>query len=367
MSDRSTDRRFMRRALALALRGRGTTAPNPMVGAVVVRDGRVVGEGFTQPYGGPHAEVQALRAAGELARGATLYATLEPCANHGKTPPCVDALISAGVTRVVFAASDPNPVMRGGEEKLRAAGIEVLGGVDAQAAADQNPAFFHRFRSDRPFVTLKLALSIDGAMADARRVSGWLTGAAARREVHRQRADHDAIAVGVGTAIADDPQLTVRGVKVRRAAPTRVIFDRSGRIPLDGALVRTARETPVLVVAETVAPDRRATLEQAGVRLLTATGLAAQLRSLRGDAGIESVYCEGGASLAQALLADRLVDWLVIFTAPVRLGADAVRPLVSGPPVFVAQAVRHRLVAHRRLGDDLMAIYDLTSSVHRTR
>jgi diaminohydroxyphosphoribosylaminopyrimidine deaminase / 5-amino-6-(5-phosphoribosylamino)uracil reductase len=366
VSDRTTDRRFMRRALALALRGRGTTAPNPMVGAVVVRDGRIVGEGFTQPYGGPHAEVQALRAAGDLARGATVYATLEPCANHGRTPPCVDALIAAGVARLVFAAADPNPAMRGGAKMLRAAGVDVLGGVDAQAAADQNPAFFHRFVSDRPFVTLKLALSIDGAMADARRVGGWLTGAAARREVHRQRADHDAIAVGVGTAIADNPQLTVRAGTAPRVAPTRVVFDRTGRIPLDGTLVRTARETPLLVVAETIAPDRRVTLEQAGVRVLTGAGLPEQLRQLRA-AGVQALYCEGGATLADALLADQLVDWLVIFTAPVRLGANAVRPLISGPPVFVEQAVRHRLVAHRRLGDDLMAIYDLTSSVHRTR
>jgi diaminohydroxyphosphoribosylaminopyrimidine deaminase / 5-amino-6-(5-phosphoribosylamino)uracil reductase len=366
VNDRTTDRRFMRRALALALRGRGTTAPNPMVGAVVVRDGRIVGEGFTQPFGGAHAEVQALLAAGELARGATIYATLEPCAKHGKTPPCTVALIAAGVSRVVFAATDPNPVMRGGADVLRHAGIEVQGGVAEQAARDQNPAFFHRFNSDRPFVTLKLARSIDGAIADASRAAGWLTGAAARREVHRQRADHDAVAVGVGTVVADNPLLTVRGVTLPRVAPSRVVFDRTARIPLGSALVRSARETPVIVVAESAADARRAALTAAGVRLILATGLPAQLRALR-DVGIESVYCEGGATLADAVLADRLVDWLVIFTAPVRLGADAVRPLVSGPPVPVEQAARHRLVAHRRMGDDLMAIYDLTPSVHRTR
>ncbi|MBC7842046.1 MAG: bifunctional diaminohydroxyphosphoribosylaminopyrimidine deaminase/5-amino-6-(5-phosphoribosylamino)uracil reductase RibD, partial [Gemmatimonadaceae bacterium] len=181
----------MRRALALALRGRGTTAPNPMVGAVVVQGGRVVGEGFTQPFGGAHAEVEALRQAGDASRHATVYVTLEPCANHGRTPPCVDALIAAGVARVVFAATDPNPTMRDGADRLRAAGIEVLSGVDAQSARDQNPAFFHRFTSDRPFVTLKLARSLDGAIADAQRRGGWLTGPAARRVVHRQRAEHD--------------------------------------------------------------------------------------------------------------------------------------------------------------------------------
>ena len=366
MRDRTTDRRFMRRALALALRGRGTTAPNPMVGAVVVRDGRIVGEGFTQPFGGAHAEVQALLAAGGNARGATVYATLEPCANHGKTPPCTARLIEAGVSRVVYAAADPNPAMRGGAEQLCAAGVDVLGGIAAQEAADQNPAFFHRFASDRPFVTLKLARSLDGAIADGRRVAGWLTGTAARREVHRQRADHDAIAVGVGTVVADDPQLTVRGVIAPRVAPTRLVFDRTARIPLHSTLVRTARETPVLVIAESVRDDRRAALAAAGVRLIVGTGLPAQLRALRGE-GIESIYCEGGAGLADAFLADQLVDRLVIFTVPVRLGADAVRPFLSGPPVLVEQAARYRLVAHRRLGDDLMAIYDLTASVHRTR
>jgi diaminohydroxyphosphoribosylaminopyrimidine deaminase/5-amino-6-(5-phosphoribosylamino)uracil reductase len=356
----------MRRALALALRGRGTTAPNPMVGAVVVRDGASIGEGFTQPPGGRHAEVQALAMAGSAARGATLYATLEPCANVGRTPPCADAIIAAGIRRVVFAASDPNPAMSGGATKLRAAGLDVDGGLDARQALDQNPAFHHRFSSDRPFVTLKLALSLDGAVADSRRVAGWLTGPAARREVHRQRGDHDAVAVGVGTAIADDPQLTIRGVRAPRLAPARVVFDRTGRLPLDGTLVRTARDVPVLVVGGQVSMARCEAFAAAGANVLQVDGLAAQLRALR-DSGIDSLYCEGGATLADALLNDGLVDRLVIFTAPVRLGADAVRPLQSGAPMLVEQAVRHRLVSHRRLGDDLMAIYDFTDSVHRTR
>ncbi len=356
----------MRRALALALRGRGTTAPNPMVGAVVVRDGRIVGEGFTQPVGGSHAEIVALREAADDALGATLYATLEPCAGFGRTPPCTDALIAAKVRRVVFAAADPNPAMRGGADRLRAAGIDVDGGVEEQAAVDQNPAFFHRFQSDRPFVTLKLARSLDGGIADGRRGPGWLTGAAARREVHRQRADHDAVAVGIGTALADDPLLTVRGAPGPRGAPRRLVFDRTGRLPLSSALVRTAREIPVTVVAERPDAGTCAALESAGVDVLSAVGLNEQLRALR-QSGVGSIYCEGGATLADALIAAELVDRLVIFTSPVRLGADAVRPLQSGAPVFVDQAVRHRLVSHRRFGDDLMAIYDLTHSVHRTR
>ncbi len=365
MSDDATDRRWMRRALVIALRGRGTTAPNPMVGAVVVGGGQLVGEGFTQPAGGPHAEVMALRAAGPLARGATVYATLEPCAATGRTPPCVEALLDAGVARVVFAALDPNPHMQGGGTRLAAAGVQVRGGVEAQRALDQNPAFFRRFDSDRPFVTLKLARSLDGAIADGRRVAGWLTGGASRREVHRQRADHDAVAVGVGTVLADDPQLTVRGVRQPPTPPRRIIFDRTGRTPLGSALVRSARQVPVTVVAESLGRDRQEGFAAAGVEVVVATGLAAQLRALR-TAGITSLYCEGGATLADALIADGLVDRLVIFTAPVRLGADAVRPLQAGAPVLIEQAVRHRLVAHRRLGDDLMATYDLTS-VHRTR
>ncbi len=366
MSDLATDRRFMRRALALALRGRGTTAPNPMVGAVVVRDGRIVGEGFTQPPGGAHAEVHALAAAGDDAAGATIYVTLEPCNGHGRTPPCVDALRRAGVARVVYGASDPNPLMRGGGDRLRSSGVLVEGGLEAQAAHDQNPAFFHRFGSDRPFVTLKLARSIDGAIADARRVPGWLTGSAARREVHRQRADHDAVAVGLGTVLADDPQLTVRGVPRSPAPPARVVFDRMARIPDGSALVRTAREVPTVVVAEQPGGGARSMLDAAGVELVVASGLQAQLQALR-ERGIHSLYCEGGATLADALLADGLVDRLVIFTAPVRLGADAVRPLQAGTPVQLDAAARYRLVAHRRLGDDLMAIYDITDRVHRTR
>jgi diaminohydroxyphosphoribosylaminopyrimidine deaminase/5-amino-6-(5-phosphoribosylamino)uracil reductase len=256
--------------------------------------------------------------------------------------------------------------MSGGAERLRQAGVSVVAGLDAKAAMDQNPAFFHRFRSDRPFVTLKLARSLDGGIADGQRNAAWLTGAQARREVHRQRGDHDAVAVGVGTVIADDPQLTVRGVTPPRIAPVRVIFDRTGRTPLASTLVRTARTTPVVLVGEQLDERVQAAFAAEGVTVCLATGLAAQLRALRGS-GINSIYCEGGAQLADALLTEGLVDRLVIFTAPVRLGADAVRPLQAGAAVPAQLAPRHRLVSHRRLGDDLMAIYDLTDSVHWPR
>jgi diaminohydroxyphosphoribosylaminopyrimidine deaminase / 5-amino-6-(5-phosphoribosylamino)uracil reductase len=358
------DRRFMRRALAVASRARGTTAPNPTVGAVVVRDGVIVGEGVTQPPGGPHAEVMALRTAGDAARGATVYVTLEPCNAFGRTPPCTEALIAAGVARVVFAAADPNPVMRGGAERLRAAGVSVTAGVEAQASHDQNPAFFHQFGSTRPWVTLKLARSLDGGIAARPGATGWLTGAAARREVHRQRAEHDAIAVGIGTVLADDPLLSVRGTATSRA-PTRVIFDRTGRLPLTSALVRSMAEAPLIVAGSDVPEARRRALQTAGVTVTEAADLAAHLTWLR-SSGITSLYCEGGAALADAFMAAGLVDRLVIFTAPVRLGADAVRPLLAGTSPDAGPTDRARLVTHRRLGADLMAIYDLTPRVHRT-
>jgi diaminohydroxyphosphoribosylaminopyrimidine deaminase/5-amino-6-(5-phosphoribosylamino)uracil reductase len=254
------DRAFMRRALVLARRGWGRTAPNPMVGAVVVRDGAIVAEGWHAEYGGPHAEVAALEVAGERARGSTVYVTLEPCAHTGKTPPCADALITAGVSRVVCAARDPSPVAAGGAQRLEAAGIDVAFGLEEPDALELNAPFFHALTSPRPFVTLKLATSIDGAIADASGRSRWLTGPAARRYVHRLRAGHDAVAVGAGTAIADDPSLTVRSGRRPRVPPTRVVFDRRGRLSPSSSLVRTAREVPTVVVSS---KRRRSTMPSA--------------------------------------------------------------------------------------------------------
>ncbi|HVH13374.1 MAG TPA: bifunctional diaminohydroxyphosphoribosylaminopyrimidine deaminase/5-amino-6-(5-phosphoribosylamino)uracil reductase RibD, partial [Longimicrobium sp.] len=223
MSDVSEqDRAFVRRAIELAWRGWGRVAPNPLVGCVIVRDdGEVVGEGWHSEYGQAHAEVEALRAAGEAARGATAYVSLEPCSHHGKTPPCTDALIAAGVRSVVFGGFDPNPRARGGAEVLRAAEIDVAGGVEEAAVRDQNAVFFHAHSpagADRPFVALKLAMSLDARIADRDGGSVWITGPEARAETHRLRAGYDAVAVGIGTARADDPQLTVRDIPVPRRA-----------------------------------------------------------------------------------------------------------------------------------------------------
>jgi diaminohydroxyphosphoribosylaminopyrimidine deaminase/5-amino-6-(5-phosphoribosylamino)uracil reductase len=266
----------MRRALELAERGWGQTAPNPMVGAVVVRDGEMVGEGWHGRFGEPHAEVNAIAAAGERARGAHMYVTLEPCAHHGKTPPCTDAIVAAGITAVTVAAADPTVPAAGGAEALRRAGVAVVIGVEEESARELNAPFYQATVSDRPWVTLKLAVGLDGAIAGPARGDGlreprWLTGEEARTEVHRMRAGADAIAVGVGTVIADDPRLTVRHHAPPRIPPVRVVFDRWGRTPLGAELVQSARETPTMIIAAGRGTERLRRLEEHGVTIVTAS------------------------------------------------------------------------------------------------
>jgi diaminohydroxyphosphoribosylaminopyrimidine deaminase/5-amino-6-(5-phosphoribosylamino)uracil reductase len=352
----SRDRAYMRRALVLARRGWGRTAPNPMVGAVVVRDDEIVGEGWHALYGGPHAEVVALSAAGASARGSTLYVTLEPCAHSGKTPPCTDAIVRAGVARVVSAVRDPNPIAAGGARKLEAAGIEVAFGIEETEARELNAHFFHALTSSRPFVTLKLATSIDGAIADASGRSQWLTGEDARRYVHRLRAGHDAVAVGAGTALTDDPSLTVRSGKPPRVAPTRIVFDRRARLPLSSKLVRTAREVPTIVVAADASLREARGLADAGVRVIEGANLDEALRTLR-SLEVRSILVEGGAVLAGALLAAAVVDRLVIFQAPIVLGAGARSAFAHVPAHALPNAPRWRVVDRRSIGQDLMTVY----------
>ena len=352
----------MRRALSLAHRGWGRTAPNPMVGAVVVRDGLIVGEGFHAEFGGPHAEVVALRVAGARAKGATLYVTLEPCAHQGKTPPCADAVIAAGVARVVVAVSDPDPVARGGAARLREAGLEVEIGVEAEPACELNaPFFFHAFGAPRPWVVLKMALSLDGSIADASRTRRWLTGSEARAEVHRLRAGHDGIAIGLGTAIADDPELTVRGLPLPRVAPARIVFDDDAMLPLTTTLVRTARDVPTVVVACRPAQARVDALEAAGVRVLRAETMEEGLRALARD-GVRSILVEGGARLAGRLLDRALVDRMIIFRAPIVLGEGALEAFAHAPGVTVDDARRFRVLETRTFGDDTMTVYAMTAA-----
>ena len=347
----------MRRAIALAANGWGRVAPNPLVGCVIVRDGEVVGEGWHTEYGRPHAEPEALRAAGEQARGATAYVSLEPCSHWGKTPPCTDALIAAGVRRVVFGGFDPNPKASGGADVLRAAGIDVVGGVEEQAARDQNAVFFHAHSllgDQRPFIALKLAMSLDARIADRDGRSVWITGDESRAEVHRLRAGYDAVAVGIGTAFADDPQLTVRGRVAPRVPPARVVFDRALRLPLDSALVRTAGEAPTWTVAAPDAPDdRRRALEQAGVKIVIGESLREQLRALR-DAGLRSMFVEGGSTLASALLSADAVDRMYLFYAPVLIGPEGMAPFGGIPSPPLGDALRWRQIGTQVFGADTL-------------
>jgi diaminohydroxyphosphoribosylaminopyrimidine deaminase/5-amino-6-(5-phosphoribosylamino)uracil reductase len=337
-----------------------------MVGAVVVAGDRIVGEGWHARFGEAHAEVNALREAGDAARGSTVYVTLEPCAHHGKTPPCTDALIAAGVARVVCAVRDPSKVARGGVERLERAGMSVSVGVEADDARELNAPFFHDASgSDRPFVIVKLGVTLDAAVADAHGRSKWITGQASRREVHRLRAGADAIAVGIETALADDPTLTVRGVRAPRVPPKRVVFDRRARLPLDSRLARTARDVPVVVVAGSDAPaERIAALAAAEITVVPADDLGQALVSLR-RSGIRSLLVEGGGQLASAFVSAGLIDRLIIFQAPILLGAGATAAFGHVQPLALEEARRFEVIARKRFGSDLMTVYAPEGSVHR--
>jgi diaminohydroxyphosphoribosylaminopyrimidine deaminase/5-amino-6-(5-phosphoribosylamino)uracil reductase len=354
------DAGHMRRALDLARRGSGQTAPNPLVGAVIVRDNEIVGEGYHARYGEAHAEVAALRAAGDRASGATVYVTLEPCAHTGHTPPCTDALIRAGVRRVVVATRDPHPVAAGGIGILDAAGIETTVGVEEAAARELNAVFLHALHSSRPWVTLKLAVSLDGAMRDGARTAGWLTGPEARAEVHRMRAASDGIAVGIGTALADDPLLTVRDAPAPRVPPLRIVFDNGARLPLSSRLVQSAGQGPVCIVADRPpAPGRAAELAGAGVGILVADTLDAALLTLRAR-GVRALLVEGGPRLAGAVLTASVADRLVIFQAPIVLGEGAESAFAFAPAATVTGARRWPIVARQAFGTDLMTTYGLS-------
>ncbi len=345
----------MRRALVLALQGWGQTAPNPMVGAVVVREGVIAGEGFHQRYGEQHAEVMALRAAGDRARGSTLYVTLEPCNHFGKTPPCTEAIIEARVGRVVIAAPDPTALAGGGARHLADYGLDVSFGVEENAARELNASFFFSARATRPWVTLKLALSQDGRMNDPSGKTRWITGEAARAEVHRLRANVDAIAVGLGTVRADDPKLTVRGSVKSRVAPIRVVFDRDAETPLDSQVVRTAREVGTIIFAHQPPVERLAALHNAGAGVFDAQNVSAALEALR-SIDVHHLMVEGGAGLAREFLSADLVDRLVIFQSPLAVG-PGLSPFEGSMADFVARLQRHPIVKRESYGEDVMTVY----------
>ncbi len=349
----------MQRALRLAERGRGSVEPNPVVGCVLVRDGRVLAEGWHQRFGGPHAEIVALARCRESPRGATAYVTLEPCCHHGKTPPCTRALIEAGVARVVAATVDPNPaVCGGGLRELRRAGIDVrLGVCEPQALASNGP-FFKRVRRQLPWVILKWAQSLDGSVATRRRDSQWISDEVCRAHAHRIRAKLDAIVVGVGTVIQDDPLLTSRVGRTRRIA-TRIVLDPQLRTPVSSQLFRTAREVRTWVVASKRAPKRRAArLERAGVRVLAlplrrdGLPLLPLLRQLV-EAGMTNVLVEGGAETIGRFLDQRLADELHVYIAPRLIGGrDALGAIGGVGPARVRDALALPETAElRRMGN----------------
>jgi diaminohydroxyphosphoribosylaminopyrimidine deaminase/5-amino-6-(5-phosphoribosylamino)uracil reductase len=353
------DIKAMERAIELAWRGWGRVSPNPLVGALVIRDDRVIGEGWHGEYGGPHAETRALADAGTAARGATLVVSLEPCNHAGKQPACSEAVIAAGIRRVVAAAADPNPEAGGGSDRLRQAGIEVEVGVREEEARAQNAVFFHRWAEpERPFVALKLVTTLDGRIADQSGRSRWISGDEARNYVHWLRAGFDAIGVGGHTARTDDSSLTVRGEVQPRTAPRRVIFDRRGDLPAALTLVRTARETATILITEAGGLSARlADLEDAGVVVLRGSDLAEGLASLRGM-GVGSILIEGGGRLAGSLLAAGLVDRFYWIQSPLWLGESGIPAVAGYPGTSLVEAERWSVVERRALGQDTLLVAD---------
>ena len=361
-----TDLEWMARALTLAARGRGLTSPNPMVGAIVVRDGTMVAARFHERAGAAHAEAAALDEAGARAQGATLYVTLEPCNHVGRTPPCVDAIIRAGIRRVVSATRDPNPrVKGGGAAALVAAGIEITTPCLERDARALNRTFFTAVERQRPHVTAKWAMTLDGKIAAFDRRSQWITGEAARQEGHRLRSQSDAIVTGIGTVLADDPALTVRLIEPWPREPYRVVVDSRARLPLEAKLLQTGHRSRVLVaVGEAAPPQRLAALESAGVTVLACksregrvdvTDLAARLFAL----DVTAVLLEAGSELTGAFVQAGLVDRIAAFVAPTLLGgADAPTP-IGGPGLTLPTALRLTSMTTRPLGPDWLIEADI--------
>lgn len=355
----------MAHALRLAARGLGNVWPNPAVGCVIVRDGLVVGRGWTQPGGRPHAEVRALGQAGPLANGATAYVTLEPCAHHGQTPPCAEALVAAKVARVVTALTDPDPRVSGkGHQMLRAAGIAVTEGVLDDKAARLNAGFLKRVTRGVPFVTLKLAATLDGRIATASGESRWITGPEARRKVHALRLEHDAVMVGSGTALADDPDLGVRDMGARRQ-PVRIVLDRMLRHAPDSRLGLTARATPVWLLHGPAAPAaaRNAWAGTGAILIETPEedghlDLTAALQALAWN-GLTRILSEGGSTLAAALLKAGLVDDLALFSGAALIGAEGLPALGPLGLAALADAPRPTLRETQVLGPDLFSLWHM--------
>jgi diaminohydroxyphosphoribosylaminopyrimidine deaminase / 5-amino-6-(5-phosphoribosylamino)uracil reductase len=361
------DRMFMKKALSLAARGRGMTHPNPMVGAVVVKEGRILGAGFHRGPFTAHAEVEAMEKAGENACGATLYVTLEPCNHQGRTPPCTDAILRAGIERVVIAASDPNPqVCGGGGERLREAGLRVESGLLGDEAAKLNQAYEKYVLQGKPLVTVKMAITADGKVAARGGSSKWITGEKARKMVHAMRRESDAVLVGRGTVEADDPQLTVRMVSMRGARPpVRVAVDSRLSIPLDCRLAQGGE--PRVIIATTPASDKEkaAELMERGIEVMVLSGCGGrvdlgELVIALGERGVAQLLVEGGPSLAASFFEEELADRLALFIAPKVFGDEHARSWMEGRDVRdPSQGISMRWSGVRRVGEDLLLEADV--------
>jgi diaminohydroxyphosphoribosylaminopyrimidine deaminase/5-amino-6-(5-phosphoribosylamino)uracil reductase len=353
--------KYMRRVLTLARKGEGKVSPNPMVGALVVKDGRVVGEGYHHAAGKPHAEILAMEAAGEMAAGADLYLNLEPCSHWGRTPPCIDAIIKNRIARVFVGLIDPNPRVAGlGIKTLRDNGIEVDVGILENECRQLNEVFFKYITLKIPFVIMKAAATLDGRMATSSNDSRWVTGEPARKFVHRLRSRHDAILVGVNTVIADDPQLNCR-LPGKHRQPLRIVLDSKLRIPLSSQLVKTCKEMGVLIATTEEADENKLKkLEQAGVevaRLEAARGQVALVKLLEylGEREVTSLMIEGGSEVFTSALAEKIVDKVYLFYAPKILGGRDSIPMVGGEnPRYMSEALTFHDLKLKKLGEDIL-------------
>ncbi len=356
------DHRWMARAHQLAAQGLYTTNPNPRVGCVLAKQGEVVGEGYHIEAGGPHAEIHALQMAGGAAEGATAYVTLEPCSHHGKTPPCSDALIAAGVERVVIALEDPNPEVSGrGIRKMEAAGIEVSSGLMPEGTEQANPGFLMRMRSQRPYIRIKMAQSLDGRTAMASGESQWITGAAARQDVQRLRARSSAILAGVGTVLADDPSLNVRELEQPYRHPLRIVLDAAAETPADAKLFTIADPVLMVISDQIEIPQTWLVHTQVKVLQLPVQNGRIDLQQLMQsliELEVNELHVEAGATLAGAMVEQGLVDEFVIYTAPLLMGSEG-RPLFQLPLSEMSQKIPLMVTDMRQLGDDLRFVAKL--------
>jgi len=350
---------FMKRALDLAKKGRGTTSPNPMVGAVIVKDGEIVGEGYHRKAGEPHAEVMALAQAGERARGAELFVNLEPCCHFGRTPPCADAIIRAGVKRVVVAMTDPNPLVAGkGIKRLREADVEVEVGLLEEEARKLNEVFIKYITTGSPFIVAKIAQSLDGKIAMASGESRWITGEPARIKAHEFRSWYDAVMVGIGTVLADDPLLTCR-LPGERKSPLRIVVDSWARIPLDARMLECKDGRVILATTERADGEKVNALKGKGVEVIKVPAVDGRvdlkrLMEILGSMGITSVLVEGGATLIASFIKENLVDKLLVFQAPLIIGGDGINSIGILPIDQLKQAPRFKFHSAEAIGGDLL-------------